>query len=64
MKNGAFDFFEKPFDDNRLADRVVQALAESRRRLVQADSSGRIRTRRERLTSRQRDVMALILGAR
>lgn len=61
VKNGAFDFFEKPFNDNRLADRVAQALAESQSRLMQADSSGRIRTRLERLTSRERDVMALIL---
>jgi two-component system, LuxR family, response regulator DctR len=61
VKNGAFDFFEKPFNDNRLADRVVQALAESQSRLMQADSSGRIRTRLERLTSREKDVMALIL---
>jgi two-component system response regulator DctR len=61
VKNGAFDFFEKPFNDNRLADRVVQALAESQSRLVHADSAGRIRNRLDRLTSREKDVMALIL---
>ncbi len=61
VKNGAFDFFEKPFNDNRLVDRVMQALSESRSRLTQADSSGRIRNRLDRLTSREKDVMALIL---
>ena len=61
VKNGAFDFFEKPFNDNRLADRVVQALAESQSRLLHADSAGRIRNRLDRLTSREKDVMALIL---
>lgn len=61
VKNGAFDFFEKPFNDNRLVDRVMQALAESSSRLEQADSSGRIRSRLDRLTSRERDVMDLIL---
>jgi two-component system response regulator DctR len=61
VKNGAFDFFEKPFNDNRLVDRVMQALAESQNRLQHADSSGRIRSRLERLTSRERDVMTLIL---
>jgi two-component system response regulator DctR len=61
VKNGAFDFFEKPFNDNRLADRVAQALAESQSRLTHADSAGRIRSRLERLTSREKDVMALIL---
>jgi two-component system, LuxR family, response regulator DctR len=61
VKNGAFDFFEKPFNDNRLVDRVLQALQESAGRLLQADSSDRIRSRLDRLTSRERDVMTLIL---
>lgn len=61
VKKGAFDFFEKPFNDNRLVDRVLQALADSQSRLEQADSSGRIRGRLDRLTSRERDVMDLIL---
>ncbi|HYF57390.1 MAG TPA: response regulator [Burkholderiaceae bacterium] len=61
VKNGAFDFFEKPFSDNRLVDRVMQALQESESRLQHADSAGRIRGRLERLTSRERDVMDLIL---
>jgi two-component system response regulator DctR len=61
VKNGAFDFFEKPFNDNRLVDRVLQALKESESRLQQAGSSERIRGRLDRLTSRERDVMDLIL---
>ena len=39
VKNGAFDFFEKPFNDNRLVDRVAQALRESGHRLQLADSA-------------------------
>ena len=27
LKRGAFDFFEKPFNDNQLMDRVEEALA-------------------------------------
>jgi two-component system response regulator DctR len=61
VKHGAFDFFEKPFSDNRLVDRVLQAVQESAQRLAQADSAGRVRNRLERLTSRERDVMTLIL---
>jgi len=64
VKNGAFDFFEKPFNDNRLVDRVAQALRESGHRLQLADSADRIRARLERLTSRERDVMDLILVGR
>jgi len=29
LKRGAFDFFEKPFNDNKLMDRVEEALAAS-----------------------------------
>jgi two-component system, LuxR family, response regulator DctR len=61
VKNGAFDFFEKPFSDNRLVDRVMEALQESSNRLLQAGSTDRIRGRLERLTARERDVMDLIL---
>jgi len=61
VKNGAFDFFEKPFSDNRLVDRVMEALRESAGRLQQADSAGRVRQRLERLTARERDVMDRIL---
>jgi two-component system, LuxR family, response regulator DctR len=61
VKNGAFDFFEKPFSDNRLVDRVMEALQESANRLQQAGSTDRIRNRLERLTARERDVMNLIL---
>jgi two-component system response regulator DctR len=32
LKRGAFDFFEKPFNDNQLMDRVEEALASSRQR--------------------------------
>jgi len=64
VKNGAFDFFEKPFNDNRLVDRVMQAMAESRSRLEHDDSSGRIRNRLDRLTAREKDVMELILKGR
>jgi two-component system, LuxR family, response regulator DctR len=61
VKNGAFDFFEKPFSDNRLVDRVMEALQQSSARLQQAGSTDRIRSRLERLTARERDVMELIL---
>ena len=61
VKHGAFDFFEKPFNDNGLVDRVMQALLDSRDRLQHEGSASRIRSRLERLTARERDVMDLIL---
>jgi two-component system response regulator DctR len=58
LKRGAFDFFEKPFNDNQLMDRVEEALAASR----QAASSGAVRARLATLSAREREVLDLILA--
>lgn len=64
LKRGAFDFFEKPFSDNRLADRVIEALAESRARLEAALRVADVQARLERLSARERDVMLLVLAGK
>lgn len=62
VKRGAFDFCEKPFSDNALVDRVVQALGQSQE-IVQARlEKGRLRQRQEELTDRERDVMRLVVA--
>jgi len=58
LKRGAFDFFEKPFNDNQLMDRVEEALAASRR----AASSDAVRARLATLSAREREVLDLILA--
>jgi two-component system response regulator DctR len=58
LKRGAFDFFEKPFNDNQLMDRVEEALARSR----QAAASGAVRERLATLSAREREVLDLILA--
>jgi two-component system response regulator DctR len=58
LKRGAFDFFEKPFNDNQLMDRVEEALARSR----QAAASGAVRERLTTLSAREREVLDLILA--
>jgi two-component system response regulator DctR len=58
LKRGAFDFFEKPFNDNQLMDRVEEALASSR---VAAASSA-VRERLGTLSAREREVLDLILA--
>lgn len=60
LKNGAYDFFEKPFNDNKLVDRVIDALAESERRIGEAASQTSLATRLAGLTQRERAVMDLI----
>ena len=61
LKKGAYDFFEKPFNDNELANRVLEALDhDARQRSAQA-SAQTIATRLDTLTSREKQVMELIL---
>ena len=60
LKRGAFDFFEKPFNDNQLMDRVDQALAASRAAAV----SQQVRARLATLSAREREVLDLILAGK
>lgn len=62
IKKGAFDFIEKPFNDNELADKVIAALEQDR---VQPVTSGpSLEQRLERLTVREREVMTRILDGK
>jgi len=58
LKRGAFDFFEKPFNDNVLMDRVEEALAASRKAAGAAAVQARLAT----LSAREREVLDLILA--
>jgi two-component system response regulator DctR len=60
LKKGAFDFFEKPFNDNSLMDRVQEALAHSRAASVQAEVDERLAS----LSVREREVLDLILAGK
>jgi two-component system, LuxR family, response regulator DctR len=57
LKRGAFDFFEKPFNDNKLMDRVEEALAASRT----AGTADKVHARLASLSAREREVLDLIL---
>jgi two-component system, LuxR family, response regulator DctR len=64
IKKGAFDFIEKPFNDNELVDRVLAAiqLDSDRQRL---DASVELTAARlAALSSREREVMELILAGK
>ena len=60
LKRGAFDFCEKPFNDNLLMDRVEQALAQSR----QAGAAAAVQARLASLSAREREVLDLILAGK
>ncbi|WP_426147992.1 response regulator transcription factor [Polaromonas sp. DSR2-3-2] len=61
VKRGAFDFFEKPFSDNALVDRIEQALAQSACALVQHSQATGLRAQQGSLTERERAVMLLVV---
>lgn len=60
LKRGALDFFEKPFNDNDLMDRVQQGLANSR----QAGELAAVHARLATLSTREREVLDLILAGK
>ncbi|MFZ2294219.1 MAG: LuxR C-terminal-related transcriptional regulator [Polaromonas sp.] len=61
VKRGAFDFFEKPFSDNALVDRIEQALRQSACALAERNEIISLRTQLDGLTERERDVMRLVV---
>jgi two-component system, LuxR family, response regulator FixJ len=64
MKAGAIDFLEKPFSGQLLLDRIQQALARDRQtRDEQARRAG-VGSRIDSLTSRERQVMDLVVQGR
>ncbi|MHB1360878.1 MAG: response regulator transcription factor [Rhodocyclaceae bacterium] len=61
LKRGAFDFIEKPGNDNELVDRVVAALQLAESRRWQDGERTAVEERLATLTEREREVMAGIL---
>ena len=60
LKNGAFDFLEKPIDDVMLLDVLHNALRVDRERRAMATERTFADRRMERLTQREREILALI----
>ena len=60
VKNGAFDFYEKPTTDQRLIERVKQALQKSGEFLVNLEVLKQWSERIDRLSPREREVMFLV----
>lgn len=61
MKAGAVEFLTKPFRDQDLLDAVQQAVERDRMEREKHAESAAIRDRFETLTSREREVMALVI---
>ena len=64
VKKGAFDFFEKPFNDNRLVDRVVEACGLARERARHMEQAAEKHARLATLSPREQEVMGRILAGK
>ena len=60
LKNGAFDFLEKPIDDAMLVDVLRNALRADRERRAAVTARSSADARIERLTGREREILTLI----
>lgn len=64
LKKGAFDFLEKPFDDNALVDVVIRAMESDARRLACQQTQATVSSRLAQLTPREQEVMHLVLAGK
>ena len=62
MKEGAFDFFEKPFDETRLLMSVEEATVTRRQNKSATAELDELQTRFDSLSERQREVMELAVA--
>lgn len=59
IKQGAFDFVEKPFDESRLMESIRKAAAGAQARQQAANLQADLRARFDSLSERQREVLKL-----
>ncbi|HJW01712.1 MAG TPA: response regulator [Azospira sp.] len=64
LKRGAFDFVEKPGNDNELVNRVIEAMALDARNRERQAGANSVNSRLATLTSRERQIMDLILAGK
>ena len=64
MKDGAFDFLQKPFRDQELLDRINAALKQDAENRAMVERHADVKRRLDSLTPREREVMALVVDGR
>jgi len=61
LKSGAYDFFQKPYNDQLLLETINQAVAEHQKRLQEAARKKALELKLASLTQRERQVLELLL---
>lgn len=61
LKNGAFDFIEKPFDEERLLESIRSAIASAAKVRSDQDEIADLSARMAQLSERQRQVLDLVV---
>ncbi|MEN9478898.1 MAG: hypothetical protein RLZZ298_293 [Pseudomonadota bacterium] len=64
LKKGAFDFFEKPLNDNELANRVAEAIENHAQQRENNASTDSVNRRLSSLTTRERQIMDFVLAGK
>jgi two-component system, LuxR family, response regulator FixJ len=64
MKDGAFDFLQKPFRDQDLLDRINSALKQDVENRATIERHADLKRRAESLTPREREVLALVVDGK
>lgn len=64
LKRGAFDFFEKPFNDNDLVTRIEEAMALDTRQRARNATVDSVKARVSSLTTREQQIMELVLAGK
>lgn len=64
LKDGAFDFIEKPYDDNALVDKVLAAIDRDSTRSAKYGSMQLLQQKLAQLTQREHEVMQRILAGK
>lgn len=64
LKNGAFDFLEKPFNDQALLERIQQAILQDHQQRERNRNNQQFQAKLATLTPRERQVLDLVVQAR
>ncbi len=61
MKSGAYDFIEKPFNDQELLERVQRCLQQQQEQNAHSATRAYVQNKMERLTAREQEVLSMVV---